>query len=222
MIPVVFSDVGGTLFAGTPWNMIRHHPDFNHGAGQREILKFLPIFLLSQLKLLNESTMRQKWLARMAAALAGLSREQIHDIYHDTIHGDLQEIMRQDVVNRLVSHKEQGATVMLVSGIFVDFVEMIAEHIGIDGAIGTEIEYVDNIATGRLAAPPCVGQNKIDYIKQYLAEHHPGVMLNDCYGYADSYSDRALLTAVGHGVATYPDQRIRRMALDHDWEVIPD
>lgn len=218
---VVFSDVGGTLFEGTPWNMIRRHPAYNKARGTQEFVKFMPVYVLNKVRILSEAAMRRQWLAHMAATFTGIPRDTIDSIYRDIIHGEMQPLLRRDVIASLLQHKRQGATVMLVSGIFTDMVQLIAEHIGIDGAIGTQVEYIDNVATGRLAGNPCVGQNKIDYIKQYINTHHPQVDLQDCYGYADSYSDRALLSIVGHGVVTYPDVQMRQIAVEHGWDIIP-
>jgi HAD superfamily hydrolase (TIGR01490 family) len=218
---VVFSDVGGTVLEGTPWNIIRKHPSYNKVRGNIELLRFLPAYGLSKLKLMNESEMRKEWLARMAASFTGLSRETIFKMYRDSIEGDFQHVLRHDVIAHLQGHKQHGATVILVSGIFADLVQLLAEHIGIDGAIGTRVEYADGVATGRLSGEPCVGANKIDYIQQYMKTNHPTVSIQDCYGYADSYSDRALLSAVGHGVATYPDAAMRQVAQSNGWEMFP-
>jgi HAD superfamily hydrolase (TIGR01490 family) len=219
---VVFSDVGGTVMEGTPWNIIRKHPAYNKMRGRFELLRFLPVFVLHQLTILNESQMRKQWLARMAASFSGLSRAALFTMYRDAIEGDFQPRLRRDVVARLQAHKQQGATVVLVSGIFTDLVQLLAEYIGVDAAIGTQVEYANDIATGRLLGEPCVGQNKIDFIQHYMQTHHPHVKMADCYGYADSYSDRALLTAVGHGVATYPDELMRETAQAAGWELFPE
>ncbi|MDQ7026071.1 MAG: HAD-IB family hydrolase [Anaerolineae bacterium] len=218
---VVFSDVGGTVIDGTPWDVIRRHPSYNKSRGRLELLKFLPVYGLSKIKLLNESRMRKQWLARMAASFTGFSRQTISQIYQDSIEGDLQGILRRDVVARLQEHKQQGATVILVSGIFTDLVQMLAEHIGIDGAIGTQVEYQDDIATGQLFGEPCVGIKKIDYIQDYMKANHPHINMQDCYGYADSFSDKALLSAVGRGIATYPDDAMRGVAENNGWEMFP-
>lgn len=222
MTYIVFSDVGGTVFRGTPWNMIRHHPKFNYTASQREIIKFLPMFLLSKMRIINETKMRQRWLGHMASSFKKLAYEEILEIYKDTIEGDLQEKLRRDVIAEFANHKQRGARIVLVSGIFVDFVQLVADHIGADDAIGTKIEYIDNRATGNIVGLPCVGQQKITYMTQYLEQNHPDIALKDCYGYADSYSDRALLRAVGHPIATYPDQKIRAMAEEQGWGILPE
>lgn len=218
---IVFSDVGGTVFIGAPWLHLRKHPTWNKTRGNIEYLKFLPMYIASKIGIISETTMRQRWLAGMASILKGMSRDDLRKMYSETIDEQLQTVLRSDVVARLQQHKANGDTVILVSGIFTDLVELIAENIGIDGAIGTTMEYEAGIATGKIIGIPCVGAQKINYIKEYVQANHPNTRLEDCYGYADSYSDRALLSAVGHGVATYPDDEMRQVALTSGWEIIP-
>ncbi|MEO1287374.1 MAG: HAD-IB family hydrolase [Chloroflexota bacterium] len=218
---VVFSDVGGTVFIGAPWSHLRAHPLWNKQRGNVEFAKFLPIYLGSKIGIVSETNMRQRWLDGMATVFKGMSLDDLNTMYSETINGEMQQIFRKDVIARLQQHKADGHTVILVSGIFTELVQLIAEHIGIDGAIGTRMAFDNGIATGDLIGIPCVGTQKIEYIKQYLQENHPNTPLEDCFGYADSYSDRALLSAVGHSVATYPDDDMRQVALTNGWEIIP-
>jgi HAD superfamily hydrolase (TIGR01490 family) len=218
---VVFSDVGGTIFGGEPWSHLRHHPNFNQSRLRVETLRFIPIMLLHRTGIMDEGQMRRSWLAGMARSFTGMKREDVLKMYSDTLLGSLQSVMHHDVIERLQKHQAEGAKVVLVSGIFADFVQIIAEHIGVDGAIGTNIEYVDNIATGNLLGIPSVGKQKIDLIHQYLRENHPQTKPEDCYAYADSYSDRAMLSTVGHGVAAHPDKKMREAALANNWEIMP-
>jgi HAD superfamily hydrolase (TIGR01490 family) len=163
---------------------------------------------------MDETQMRRHWLGGMARTFTGMKREEVMTMYSDTMHGSLQGVMHHDVIERLQKPRSEGAKVILVSGIFADFVQIIAEHIGMDGAIGTNIEFRDGIATGKLIGIPSVGAQKIGLIQQYLRENHPQTKPEDCYAYADSYSDRAMLSTVGHGVAAHPDKKMREAALE--------
>jgi HAD superfamily hydrolase (TIGR01490 family) len=218
---VVFSDVGGTIFGGEPWSHLRHHPDFNQSRLRLETIKFIPTWFFHRLNIMDETQMRRNWLGGMARTFAGMKREEVMKMYSDTLHGSLQDVMHHDVIERLQKHRAEGAKVILVSGIFADFVQIIAEHIGMDGAIGTNIEFRDGIATGKLIGIPSVGAQKIGLIQQYLRENHPETKPEDCYAYADSYSDRAMLSTVGHGVAAHPDKKMREAALANKWEIMP-
>jgi len=222
MTQVVFSDIAGTVVAGNPWDFIREHPLYDQEKGRRELLKFLPIYIASRLRLVSDTTFRHHWLHRMAASLAGISRADLLTIFRDTVTNAMSGAYQRDVIERLHEHQQAGAKVILVTGMFVELAEVFREHLGMDGAIGSRMCFDGDVITGIVDGEPCVGARKLDYMKGYLQEFHSQVTIGDCYGYADSYSDRALLGAVGHGVVTYPDARMRNLALQKGWETIPD
>jgi HAD superfamily hydrolase (TIGR01490 family) len=222
MSDVVFSDVAGTVIEGNPWDYIRQHPMYDRWQGQSEVLKFLPRYIGHKLNLVSDSQFRDKWLRTMARALQGMEQNEIRTMYADVLDNYMGHLYHEDVVVRLQQHAENGASVVLVSGMFVEMVEMIADRIGAQAAIGSRMAYdAQGIATGDVTGETCVGTRKLDFIRRYLDEHHPGTTLEACYGYADSYSDRSLLSAVGHSVATYPDDGMRTIAESNGWEIIP-
>lgn len=221
MVQVVFSDIAGTIVAGNPWTAIRQHPLYNQEQGKRQMRRFLPIYAARKLRLMSDTNFRHQWLVHMAAGFAGLRYEDILTIYRETVQSGFTEAYQQDVIARLRQHKANGAVVVMVSGMFVELVQAFAEYVGADDALGSRMEFEDGIATGRVVEPTCVGPRKLEFIRDYLTKHYPSVSLAECYGYADSYSDRALLGAVGHGVATYPEARVRNLAQRNGWEIIP-
>ncbi len=222
MTQVVFSDIAGTVVAGNPWDFIRKHPLYNREQGRRELRKFLPIYLGRRLRLISDTTFRHYWLHHMAASFAGTNRDDLLTIFRDTVTQAMADAYQQDVIDRLREHQQGGAKVILVTGMFIELAEAFAQHLAMDGAIGSRMVFRDGIVTGEIDGETCVGPRKLDYIKRYLAQMDANLSVSDCYGYADSYSDRALLGAVGHGVATYPDARMRAFALGQGWEIIPD
>lgn len=221
MVQIVFSDIAGTIVTGNPWDYIRKHDKYNKAQGQRELMRFLPTYFGRKLKLISDTAFRNNWLKCVGAAFKGLSKETITEIYEYTATTAMADNYRDDVIARLREHQADGAKVILVSGMFVDLVEAFAVHVGADGAIGTNLYYQANgITNGKIDGDTCVGFRKPQFIERYLHQHHPDISIGDCYGYADSYSDRSLLDAVGHGVATYPDDGLRDVAIKKGWEII--
>lgn len=218
---IVFSDVAGTIIEGNPWDYVRQHPGYNRPRGERELWKFLPVVIGRRLNLVTDTTFRIRWLKGMAAIFDGMEREAIIALFDDVVNQRMAHLYRDDVIARLKAHQQQGDTVIMVSGMFVEMVQLFADRIGADGALGTHMAYDGDIALGEIAGQPCVGPGKLDFIEAYLRDHHPGVAISDCYGYADSYSDRAMLGAVGHGVATYPEPDLLEFAQTQNWEIIP-
>lgn len=120
---------------------------------------------------------------------------------------------------RLVDiHRHAGRATYIISAAPVEIVEPLAISLGMTGGLGTRGEIVDGIYTGRLAAPFCYGEGKVDAIRE-LARFE-GYDLHQCYAYSDSWSDLPMLSAVGHPVAVNPDSSLERHARAHGWPVV--
>jgi phosphoserine phosphatase len=76
---------------------------------------------------------------------------------------------------------------------------------------------VDGRFTGGIVGEPCYGAGKRIWGERIAAEH--GAPMRDCTFYTDSFSDLALLEAVGHPVAVNPDVRLRRRAHERGWPI---
>lgn len=114
-------------------------------------------------------------------------------------------------------HMDSGQRVWLVSAAPIELAELIAEHLGLCGALGTVSEQVDGVYTGRLVGRPLHGQAKAEAV-QALAEQQ-GLDLRRCSAYSDSANDIPMLSLVGTPVAVNPDRALRLHARRNDWTV---
>jgi HAD superfamily hydrolase (TIGR01490 family) len=114
-------------------------------------------------------------------------------------------------------HLEAGQRVWLVTASPQEVAARIAAHLGLTGAMGTVVEQVDGVYTGRLAGPIMHGAAKVETVLA-VAERE-GLDLARCSAYSDSSNDIPLLSLVGHPCAINPDRRLRAYARDHGWRV---
>lgn len=114
-------------------------------------------------------------------------------------------------------HLDQGQRVWLVSAAPVEIGRVIAERLGLTGAIGTVAEIDNGTYTGRLVGDLMHGQAKAEAIRQLAAVE--GLDLARCTAYSDSINDLPMLTTVGHAVAVNPDSALRRVASQRGWTV---
>lgn len=115
------------------------------------------------------------------------------------------------------SHLDAGQRVFLVTATPVELARIIAQRLGLTGALGTVSEVVDGHYTGRLVGEPLHGPSKAEAVKA-LAELE-GLDLSRCTAYSDSVNDIPMLSAVGTGVAINPDTGLRAAAREHGWDV---
>jgi HAD superfamily hydrolase (TIGR01490 family) len=114
-------------------------------------------------------------------------------------------------------HLDAGQRVWLVTAAPVELGRVIAQRLGLNGAIGTVAEVQDGVYTGRLVGDLMHGAAKADAIRQLAAVE--GLDLSLCAAYSDSSNDVPMLSAVGHAVAVNPDAALRREARRRGWEV---
>lgn len=114
-------------------------------------------------------------------------------------------------------HLDAGQRVWLVSAAPVEIGRVIADRLGLTGAIGTVAEIVDGAYTGRLVGDLMHGPAKAEAVAQLAAVE--GLDLARCTAYSDSANDLPLLTTVGRAVAVNPDGTLLRRAREHGWEV---
>lgn len=115
------------------------------------------------------------------------------------------------------SHLDQGEEVWLVTAAPQDMADIIAQRLGLTGALGSKAVIKDGIYTGALDGKLLHGIEKALAI-QKLAKVH-GFDLENCYSYSDSHNDVPLLQAVGHPCAINPDAILRIRAMAEGWPI---
>ncbi|GHD03027.1 HAD family hydrolase [Zhihengliuella salsuginis] len=114
-------------------------------------------------------------------------------------------------------HLRSGRQVWLVTATPTEVAEVMAARLGLTGALGTEVEKVDDVYTGRLVGDILHGPAKAAAVRRLAAQ--TGLDLGSCWAYSDSSNDVPLLEAVGHPVAINPDARLRRHAMEQNWPI---
>ncbi|WP_433249815.1 HAD family hydrolase [Streptosporangium sp. CA-135522] len=115
------------------------------------------------------------------------------------------------------SHLDAGQRVWLVTATPVELARVIAQRLGLTGALGTVSETVDGVYTGRLVGDLLHGPAKAEAVRA-LARRE-GLDLSRCSAYSDSANDLPLLSLVGRAVAINPDSELRDFARESKWEI---
>ena len=124
---------------------------------------------------------------------------------------------RQNVLDRLRQHQQDGDRVVLVSGSFPAPLEPIAAAVGADHVYCTRLEVADGKYTGVLAGA-MIGDDKRTAVEAYLAENAPDAVT---WGYGDHPSDLALLESVTNPVVIGSDPVMVDIAAERAWPIWP-
>ncbi|MDU7103083.1 MAG: HAD-IB family hydrolase, partial [Corynebacterium sp.] len=114
------------------------------------------------------------------------------------------------------AHRAAGHHVVIVSASAAVLVDIIAEELGVEHVIATELAEENGRFTGEVLFY-CKGPNKAAALEQTAAAEN--LDLNASYAYSDSATDIPMLEKVGHPVAVNPDKQLKRHALDHEWNI---
>jgi phosphoserine phosphatase len=143
--------------------------------------------------------------------------EQVRQIINETLQELINPYVYAEAAALIGEHRAAGRDVVVVSTSGEEMVRPIAEQLGIEDVIATQMVVADGRYTGEVAYY-AAGPTKAE-AAQAMAEKR-GYDLADCYAYSDSISDVPLLECVGHPTAVNADRALRRVATERGWQML--
>jgi HAD superfamily hydrolase (TIGR01490 family) len=150
----------------------------------------------------------------MSALCTGWPVEQVRSIVAETLDEIVEPVVYEEAVVLIEEHKAAGRDVIIISSSGTEIVEPIGERLGVDRAVGTQLEVVDGKYSGEILFY-AYGEGKAEAMRDLAAEH--GYDLGASYAYTDSFTDLPMLEAVGRPVAVNPDAELRKVAAEREW-----
>lgn len=220
MVKAALFDVDGTLVNGQTWRGITENPAVSRAKVRLLYARVMPIYLLSKRIPSLNATFRGWWIQGLAGLLQGWTLQQVEDLSQSIANEFLVPLYRHDVIARLQQYRTDGLPIILVSTMFPQVTQRIADYVGADAVIGTEMMFHDGKVTGQIVGKSCIGPRKAHFAQDYFDQLGSSITMQDCAAYSDSYSDLAFLLASGEAYAVYPDESLEAEAVKYDWEVI--
>jgi HAD superfamily hydrolase (TIGR01490 family) len=133
--------------------------------------------------------------------------DEVIDTYKDQVY-----TYTRDLIKHL---KQQGYTLLAISGSHQELVARLAMYYGFDDWVGSVYERRDGGYTGQ----KFVGSHdKQAVLDQLIDKHH--LDLQDSYAVGDSKSDAAMLQMVTHPIAFNPDRSLFDLARKNHWNIV--
>jgi phosphoserine phosphatase len=212
---IVVSDMMGTLTTGSPFlglvDWVRHNQ--SKLQANLKMASIMPAYLLAKNGIIDWQLWGQKLMIDSLGYIKNADEEKLKQVSEWVVEHDLWKKRRQDVVDRLIQHREGGAQVYIASSVVEPFIEPFARRIGAQVS-GTPVE----IKNGRvqMVGELIASEKKIEQIINRL-----GVKRVD-FAYGDTTLDIPMLEHADHPVAVYPDAKLKKVALEKGWEIIGD
>jgi HAD superfamily hydrolase (TIGR01490 family) len=217
MSAAAFFDVDNTLVRGASLYYFGKGLAARGLVTQRDLLQFgwdqLVFRLSGKEDLKTALSVREKALGLVAGLPATELVAHAEHVYDDV----LQHRIWAGTRALAERHLAAGDPVVLVTATPVELATVIADRLGLTGALGTVSEVVAGRYTGRLVGEPLHGPLKARAVQELAARR--GWDLTACTAYSDSAHDLPLLTAVGRAVAVNPDRELRAVAVAQGWDV---
>jgi phosphoserine phosphatase len=212
---IVVSDMMGTLTTGSPFlglvDWVKHNQ--SKFRANWYIAAIMPSYLLAKNGLIDWQAWGQKLMIESLGYIRNADEETVRQAAEWLVEQNLWKKRREDVVARLIQHREQGAKVYIASSVVEPFIEPFAKRIGAE-TIGTPTEIVNGKLrmTGGLVA----NEGKIEQVLSRLGVDKVDV------AYGDTILDVPMLEKADHPVAVYPEAKLKVIAQERGWEIIGD
>jgi len=212
---IVVSDMMGTLTTGAPFLGVVDWVKHNRSKllGNLYMTSVMPSYFLAKYGFIDYQAWGQRLMITSLSYINNADQERLKQVSEWVVEHDFWEKRRDDVIARLVAHREKGAQVYIASSVFVPFIEPFANRIGAK-VIGTPTE----IVRGRVQMS---GDLVADDKKMEKVLSRIGVDRVD-FAYGDTILDVPLLEHAEHPVAVYPEAKLKTIAMERGWEIIGD
>jgi HAD superfamily hydrolase (TIGR01490 family) len=140
----------------------------------------------------------------------------------------IQPMLLQKSTDLLASHKERGDYTVIVTATNEFITRPIAELLGVDKLLATELERIGGRFTGKVSGIPSFQGGKVRRLLQWLKQeqdaapdsHFAKLSLENSIFYSDSFNDLPLLEIATEAVAVDPDPVLEQTARERGWPVI--
>lgn len=130
----------------------------------------------------------------MAHHFAGWSVDRYQQTARDFSLVQINQIIREEAINKLDWHLQQGDRVIVVSAAMEDWVAPWCKHKGIE-LLATRMASEEGKLTGGFATPNCFGEEKVNRIMALVDTSS----FDRIYAYGDSSGDTAMLELAHEG-----------------------
>lgn len=215
---VAFFDVDNTLMRGASVYYVGRE------AFRRGLISWrdIAIFAWHQFRFLAVGENREHLATAKERALglvSGHTEEALILLANEIYERDFAPKLWPETVELTREHLDKGHEVWLITATPQLVAQVIADRLGLTGALGTQVQALDGVFTGALDGHVLHGDEKAAVALEFARAKNAD--LADCWAYSDSSNDIPLLTMMGNRVVVNPDAKLLAHAETQSWSVLP-
>jgi len=212
-----FYDLDGTLISGNVVTryafFAKRHPSLLTAALKyTKLLVSVPLLIgldLYSRRLFNQVFYRE-YRGMKREWLEGLAESLFEDVIRPSIYPGAKALVEAD--------REKGFRLVLVTGALDFDLAPVLRYFGFDAVICNRLVYENGAATGEVVQPLIAERDKREALVKLCEASQ--IDRSQSKAYSDSFSDLAMLEAVGLPSVVHPDRRLRRAAMERGWPIL--
>lgn len=171
------------------------------------------IFAISGANAKNTESLRRE-LSRL---VTGWPVETVQRVVSEAIDEVVDPLVHAEAVDVIDEHRREGRAIVIISASGSDVVGPIAQRLGADFTVASELQTRDGRYTGSITFY-AYGPAKAQAMRELADEQ--GWDLSQCWAYSDSSTDIPMLEAVGFPQVVNPDAALRTVAAERGWPIL--
>lgn len=108
----------------------------------------------------------------------------------------ISTFVNYDTISVLNKHIQDKADIYVVTASVEEWVRPFCEQLKVNTVLGTKVEVVDDLLTGRFASNNCYGKEKVSRLLEAEPDRNSYIL----YAYGDSTGDKQLLSFAEYGI----------------------
>lgn len=208
---IAFFDIDDTILNINSTRVIVHAARKSGMMSTLSFIKAVGQVLLYRLKL-NDSL---KIIQKMGSWAKGIHVEEFNKMVEGISKTIIIGAIRPEIIEEIRIHKEHNAEIAILSSAVTAICSPLADFLGIDHVLCSELESVNGRFTGRPVGRFCFGDEKLVRLKEYCSSNNQSI--HNAFYYADSIDDLPVLECVGHPVCITPDKKLTEVASSKGW-----
>jgi len=150
--------------------------------------------------------------------LAIRSMQELAELHQEFMQAVILPIIKPQSKPLIKKHSDKGDTLMIITATNTFITGPIAKHFGIDHLIGIEPKIVNGRYTTEVDGTPSFQEGKVVRLNEWLKKHNETT--EGSVFYSDSHNDMSLLEIVDTPIAVDPDEELKEIAEERNWEII--
>jgi HAD superfamily hydrolase (TIGR01490 family) len=171
-------------------------------------------FILYKLNLINNP---KKIMNFAFSFLKGKKEEEVNKIIAKFFDVELKRFIFPEIIDIINEHKLKSRKIIIISNATDLIVKKIANYFNIKDFIGTQLEVVNGVFSGKILGEIVYGKQKLIMLNNFLKETN--LNTKNSFVYTDHISDLPLLLASMNPIVVNPERRLLKQAKKNNWKI---